>query len=82
MKALIPKLVSTRLLVGLGFKTFRVFVLIVGLAMLFIYYEGVAHAEAVYSFTKTIGGTNGDFGQSATADSNGNVYITGYFSGT
>jgi len=82
MKALIPKLVSTQFLKGLGFKTFRMFVLVIGFAVLFLFYEGVAHAEAVYSFTKTLGGTNGDFGQSVATDSSGNIYITGYFSGT
>ena len=82
MKALIPKQISKRFLKGLGFRTFRIFVLVVGLTILFLYYGTVVHAEAVYSFTKSMGGTNGDFGQSVITDSYGNVYITGYFSGT
>jgi hypothetical protein len=82
MKALIPKQISKRFLKGLGFKTFRIFVLVVGLTVSFLYYGTVVHAEAVYSFTKSMGSTKGDFGQSVTTDSYGNVYITGYFSGT
>ncbi|MGW8325072.1 MAG: CFI-box-CTERM domain-containing protein, partial [Desulfobacterales bacterium] len=39
-------------------------------------------SDGNYLFTKTMGGTAGDFGQSVALDGNGNVYITGYFSGT
>jgi len=57
-------------------------VLVIGLAILLLYCDAVAHADAVYLFTKTMGGTDGDFGQSVAVDSYGNVYITGYFKGT
>jgi hypothetical protein len=56
-----------------------VFALTIGLAALFLFYGGIAHAEAVYLFTKTMGGTDQDFGRSVAVDSSGNVYIAGYF---
>jgi hypothetical protein len=82
MKALIPKLDFTRFFRGLGFKTCKVFVLAIGLAVLFLFYEGIAHADAVYYWTKTMGGTNEDYSQSVAVDGSGNIYVTGYFSGT
>jgi len=35
-----------------------------------------------YGYTKTMGGTDRDFGRSLAVDSSDNVYITGYFRGT
>ena len=80
MKVLILKLDFTRFFACLGYKTLRL--LAVGLAALFLCYGSVVHAEAVYSFSKTMGGTDHDFGRSVAVDSGGNVYITGYFSDT
>jgi hypothetical protein len=71
-----------RLLKGLEFKACRMFVPVIGLAVLSLCYGSVADADAVYSFTKTMGGPSGDFGQSVVVDSSGNVYITGSFRGT
>ena len=63
MKALIPKLDFTRFFRRLGFKTCKVFVLAIGLAVLFLFYENIAHADAVYYWTKTMGGANEDYSQ-------------------
>ena len=82
MKALIPKLYFTRFLGCQEYKTCKVFVLIIGLAVLFLFYGGVAHADAVYLWTKTMGGTDQDFGQSVVVDGSDNVYITGSFQQT
>ena len=79
---MIPKLDFTRFLRGLEFKTCRMFVLVIGLAVLFLCYGSVARADAVYSFAKTMGGTDQDYGQSVAVDGSGNVYITGSFRGT
>jgi hypothetical protein len=43
---------------------------------------GLAHAGAVYSWTKTMGGAGNDGGYSAAVDGSGNVYVAGYFAGT
>jgi len=40
------------------------------------------NADGSYAWTKTIGGTGDDSGNSVTADSSGNIYITGYFKGS
>jgi hypothetical protein len=65
-----------------NFKACINFVLIIGLAAFFLFHNKVAYAEAVYSFTKTMGGAGQDYGQAVAVDSSGNVYITGYFNGT
>lgn len=36
----------------------------------------------VYQWAKGIGGTESDVGQAIAVDAEGNVYTTGYFSGT
>jgi hypothetical protein len=40
------------------------------------------NSDGSYGWTKTIGGTDSDVGNSITNDSSGNVYTTGYFSET
>ena len=81
-KVLKTRLNLTRIVMRRNFKAFRVFVLMIGLAAFFLCYGEVVHAEAVYSFTKTMGGTDHDYGQSVAVDGSGNIYITGYFRGT
>jgi Beta-propeller repeat len=82
LKVLKTKLNLVQAFIGREFGTYRNFVLIIGLAVFFLFYGEIAHAEAIYSYTKTIGGNDHDFGQSVAVDSSGNVYITGSFRGT
>ena len=76
---MIPKMDIKRFLGCLGYKTLM---LVIGLVVLFLCYGSVVHADAVYSFTKTMGGTDHDYGRSVAFDGSGNVYITGSFRGT
>ncbi|MEJ2657501.1 MAG: hypothetical protein P8012_09935, partial [Desulfobacterales bacterium] len=39
------------------------------------------NADGSYGYTKTMGGTDRDYGRSVAVDGSDNVYITGYFSG-
>jgi hypothetical protein len=52
------------------------------MVILTVFYGGGAHAGAVYSWTKTMGGTSGDYSHSVAVDGRGNVYVTGYFTDT
>ena len=40
------------------------------------------NADGSYGWTKSIGGTAEDYGQGIAVDSDGNIFITGYFQGT
>jgi hypothetical protein len=82
MKVLKTKLDLTRVMMRRNFRSYIDVVLIMGLAVFFLLIGEVAHAEAVYSFTKTMGGANHDYGQAVAVDGSGNVYITGYFLGS
>ncbi len=82
MIVLKTKLDLARIFVRRKSCRYRDFVLFIGLAAFLLFYGQVAHAKAVYSFTKTMGGTSNDLGQSVAVDSSGNVYITGSFRGT
>ena len=64
MTVLKTKLDLARIFIRRNFRAFRDFVFIIGLAACFLFYGKVAHADAVYSFTKTMGGTASDYGQS------------------
>jgi hypothetical protein len=43
---------------------------------------GAEQTDAVYGYAKTFGGTGSDYAQATAVDSNDNVYLAGYFSGT
>ena len=76
-KALILKLNIARFLGCLGYKTLRM--LAIGLAVLFLFYKGIAYAEAVYSFTKTMGGTAYDIGHVSSLHGTLTTYSMVYF---
>jgi hypothetical protein len=51
-------------------------------ALCFILFFGATHIEAQSNWVQQLGGTEGDSGNSSSADALGNVYTVGTFSGT
>jgi hypothetical protein len=45
-------------------------------------YFNFAYGCVAYQWTVAVGGSNSDTGKSVTVDSNGNIYTTGFFTGT
>lgn len=50
-------------------------------AVIFIFFSAKANAQT-FVWAKTLGGTNSDYSASIAVDAAGNIYTTGYFSGT